>query len=66
MVGHRITFTQSDSPLDDLCDLSLPVSHTLLLRRQVLKIVLQLTILSRQFIHKRTQLRGPAQENCYD
>lgn len=57
LVHNRHMLIQSapcrwDSPLDDLCDLSLPVSHALLLGRQILQVVLQLTILSRQFIHK--------------
>lgn len=49
-------FTQLDSPLDDLCDLGLPMSNTLLFGRQVLKIILQLTVLSRQVVHKRAEL----------
>lgn len=44
-------------PLDDLCDLSFPVCHGLLLGCQILQLVLQLSVLGREFIHKGTKLK---------
>lgn len=52
-MGHD---QSEDSPLDDLSNLSLPVSDTLLLGGNVLEVVLQLTILSRQSVHEGAQL----------
>lgn len=49
-------------PLDDFRDLRLPVGDRLLLGCQILQLVLQLPILSRELIHKGTQL----EENSRD
>lgn len=51
------TRARPHAPLDDLGDLGLPVRHRLLLGRQVLQLVLQVSVLGCEFIHKGAELK---------
>lgn len=48
---------RAHAPLNDLCDLSLPVRSRLLPGRQSLQLILQVSVLSCEFVHKGAKLK---------
>lgn len=52
-------------PLDDFRNLGLPVGDRLLLGCQILQLILQLPILSRELVHKGAELAGNGQDTRF-